>query len=398
MADLHQALTNNPFRWFPWNILVGQDRMPVNPNEVPKIPEAFKISLNVKAENGKEKEVGFYVNPCSGENVEEFLSLTWDQYSKGCNAKLPENLREDGPTHFRFFPQCLRVTATTLWTKVLEDNGVNAIDEEEIAGITHLGDAIIRFLCHGKKPGLMAPDACFRHRKTLMAYFDSGLLCSKLARPTAYQLAEAVFLSMPRTHQEKYAETQKPTFVTAPSTSSRVPASVLPPTTTRIRARADARIVARPSATAAEDETVAIEATIAVTRAVTVATATQAMVAIATMATAAVEIAKATAVTRATATARMGQGSCPSRQRGRLSWTLSFAQEVQPLSLEVEVNRDPNIPQDPRYSDEEQSKHESYFGARSRQFKSFLNRNARKCRLTLQLCCVMAAKPTLIIT
>ena len=228
MADLHRALTNNPFGWFPWNVPVGQDRMPLKPDEVPKNPEPFKISLNVKAENGKEKEVGFYVNPCSGENVEEFLSLTWDQYSKGCNAKLPENLREDGPTHFRFFPQCLGVTATTMWTKVLEDNGVNAVDEEgtndysyknfincvsflceEIAGITHLGDAIIRFLCHGKKPGLMSPDACFRRRQTLMAYFDSGLLRSKLARPTAYQLAEAVFLSMPRPHQEKYAETHE---------------------------------------------------------------------------------------------------------------------------------------------------------------------------------------------
>jgi hypothetical protein len=40
-----------------------------------------------------------------------------------------------------------------------------------------------------------------------LAYLDGGLLRSKLSRPSAYELAEAVFLTFPRSYQEKYAET-----------------------------------------------------------------------------------------------------------------------------------------------------------------------------------------------
>ncbi|HSN22632.1 MAG TPA: hypothetical protein VLS45_00455, partial [Methylomicrobium sp.] len=207
----------------------------MKPEETPRTPDQIKISLSVKGDDKKEKEVSFHVVPCSGESVEEFLALTWSQWCKNITAKLPEKLRKDGPTLFRFFPQCLGVTATTMWAKVLEEQNIENIGEneldnekfltcvslfmEEIAGVTYLGDAIIRFICHGKKPGLMAPDACFRRRATLMAYFESGLLRSKLAKPTAYQLAEAVFLQMPRAHQERYAETNKE--VTADTTALR---------------------------------------------------------------------------------------------------------------------------------------------------------------------------------
>jgi hypothetical protein len=111
--------------------------------------------------------------------------------------------------------------------KVLEENCVNAADEaegtndtsyfnftncvslflEEIAGIKYIGDALIRWLRHAKKPMAMAPDVCFRRRSTILAYLDGGLLRSKLSRPSAYELAEAVFLAFPRSYQEKYAET-----------------------------------------------------------------------------------------------------------------------------------------------------------------------------------------------
>ena len=227
MADLHRAITNGPFGYFPYNIPVGSNKMPLDPAAIPDVPKQIKVSLNIEVED-KEKEISFFIVPCSGEAVEEFLLYTWDQYSKSTAAKLPANLRKDGPTHFRFFPLCLGVAATTIWHKVLEENGVNAIDEdgtndtthknfmtcvkffcEELANVTYLGDVIIRFLRHAKKPALMAPDACFRRRQTLLAYFDSGLLRSRLARPTAYELAEAVFLAFPRGYQEKYAETHE---------------------------------------------------------------------------------------------------------------------------------------------------------------------------------------------
>ena len=41
---------------------------------------------------------------------------------------------------------------------------------------------------------------------TVLAYLHTGLLRSKLSMPSAYDLAEAVFLGMPKAHQEKYAE------------------------------------------------------------------------------------------------------------------------------------------------------------------------------------------------
>ena len=103
--------------------------MPLDPAAIPEVPKQIRVSLNIEVED-KEKEISFFVVPCSGEAVEEFLLYTWDQYSKSTAAKLPANLRKDGPTHFRFFPLCLGVAATTIWHKVLEENGVNAIDED----------------------------------------------------------------------------------------------------------------------------------------------------------------------------------------------------------------------------------------------------------------------------
>jgi hypothetical protein len=38
MADLHRALTNNPFDWYPSNIPVGKDKMPLDLSFVPTPP------------------------------------------------------------------------------------------------------------------------------------------------------------------------------------------------------------------------------------------------------------------------------------------------------------------------------------------------------------------------
>jgi hypothetical protein len=111
--------------------------------------------------------------------------------------------------------------------KVLEENCVNAADEtkgtndtsypnfthclslflEEISGVKYIGDGIIRWLRHAKKPMAMTPDACFRRRAAVLAHLNGGILRSKLSRPTAYELAEAVFLAFPQSYQEKCAET-----------------------------------------------------------------------------------------------------------------------------------------------------------------------------------------------
>eukprot|EP00956_Cyclotella_meneghiniana_P036506 scaffold126502_cov47-Cyclotella_meneghiniana.AAC.3 len=53
----------------------------------------------------------------------------------------------------------------------------------------------------------MSPDACFRRRQAMMSFMDTGILRSKLPRPTAYALAESVFLAHPKPYQEGFAET-----------------------------------------------------------------------------------------------------------------------------------------------------------------------------------------------
>eukprot|EP00956_Cyclotella_meneghiniana_P029221 scaffold70169_cov45-Cyclotella_meneghiniana.AAC.3 len=77
--------------------------MPVDPAAIPEVPKQIKVSLNVEVED-KEKEISFFVVPCSGEAVEEFLLYTWDQYSKSTAAKLPANLRKDGAYALPLFP------------------------------------------------------------------------------------------------------------------------------------------------------------------------------------------------------------------------------------------------------------------------------------------------------
>ena len=226
MADLHMAINNSPFGWYAYNVTLDKNKVPVDPAAVPRMPDQIKISVTVQVE-GREKEIAFYVTPCSAESPEEFLLYTWDQYMKSCKAKLPASLREDGPTHFRLFPLALGVSATNAWNKVLEENAVNAADEgdgtndtsyenfkdcvalflEEISGVKYLGDVIIRFLSRAKKPLEMSPDACFRRRSTMMSFMDTGVLRSKLPRPTAYALAESVFLAHPKGYQERFAET-----------------------------------------------------------------------------------------------------------------------------------------------------------------------------------------------
>ena len=228
MADIHRALVNNPFDWWSKEIEVGKDKMPLDPTQVVKKQDQIKISFNVIVDRNREKTITLHVTPFDGAHVETFLAHTWDQYEKGANAQLPEALRTDGPTHFRLFPNVLGVSATVIWKKILDDEEIDPSadhdDEEndlshdsftncvslfleEVAGLKYIGDAAIRWLRLAKKPAAMAPDVCFRRRATVLAYLDSGLLRSKLSRPSAYELAEAVFLAFPKPYQEKYAET-----------------------------------------------------------------------------------------------------------------------------------------------------------------------------------------------
>eukprot|EP00956_Cyclotella_meneghiniana_P001137 scaffold1315_cov23-Cyclotella_meneghiniana.AAC.5 len=129
MADLHMAINISPFGWYAYNMTLDKNKVPVDITAVLRTPDQIKISVTARVE-GKEKEIAFYVTPCSAASPEEFLLYTWDQYMKLTKAKLPASLREDGPTYIRLFPLALGVSATNAWNKVLEENGVNTVDDE----------------------------------------------------------------------------------------------------------------------------------------------------------------------------------------------------------------------------------------------------------------------------
>jgi hypothetical protein len=126
-------------------------------------------------------------------------------------------------------PLALGVTTTTKWNKVLKANGIDADLEdnelsklsykkfeqcvalflEEVAGQKYLGDGIIRWLRQGCHPMRILPNTAFDRQATLLALLECGLLRSKLPKPNAYELAEAIFLAFPQSYQEKYAEAHK---------------------------------------------------------------------------------------------------------------------------------------------------------------------------------------------
>ena len=159
---------------------------------------------------------------CNATSLEHFLAFTNDQWQKQVVQRLPENIREDGPTLFKLFPLVLGVSGTAAWQRVLDDNVVDTSDSStctiekwkecktsycsELAGIKYPGDSVIRWIRLWKKPFWMSPEEYLRRRATVLAYLHTGLLRTKLSPPSAYDLAEAVFLGMPKAYQEKYAE------------------------------------------------------------------------------------------------------------------------------------------------------------------------------------------------
>jgi hypothetical protein len=117
----------------------------------------------------------------------------------------------------------------TKWNKVLDAQGIDLdLDDnepsqlsykkfehcvtlflEEVAGQKFLGDGIIRWLRRGRRPMRMSPNVAFDLCATLLALLDCGLLWSKLPKPNAYKLAEAIFLAFPAAYQEKYADSHE---------------------------------------------------------------------------------------------------------------------------------------------------------------------------------------------
>lgn len=229
MANLFRSVNSPVLDWFPKEIPCGKDKMPLDPNYVPRVPDQIKIALSLKISEDKEKEFSFHVTPFDKESVEFFLTRTWDQFNKAAKAKMPSQFRTDGPTHFQLLPLALGVTATTKWNKVLNDQDIDPDLEdnepsklsykkfelclqlflEEVAAQKYLGDGVIRWLRRGRRPFAMSTEVFFDRRETVLALLETGLLRSRLPHPNAYELAESVFLAFPVSYQEKYSESHE---------------------------------------------------------------------------------------------------------------------------------------------------------------------------------------------
>ena len=218
MADLIAALSNPAFGAVPSWIEVDKEGKPLDPSKKFEVPTQQKVHCPL----GGKKDITASIALCNAESLEHFLAFTNDQWEKQIVQRLPENLQEDGHTLFKLFPLILGVTGTSAWQRVLDDNGVDVTKADtctmakwkecricycsELAGIKYPGDSVIRWLRFWKKPYWMTPEEYLRRRATVLAYANTGLLRSKLSMPTGYDLAEAVFLGMPKPYQEKYAE------------------------------------------------------------------------------------------------------------------------------------------------------------------------------------------------
>ncbi len=134
-----------------------------------------------------------------------------------------ERQQEDtfGPVKFKLWPRCLQGKAKVHWTKVASayptagDQTLAAFDEamtfyfERVAGYKYIGDALIRWMRHQRKPALLEFSVYQDRRAEVLSYITCGMFRSRLNVATAQELAEQVFLHQPVAHQAKYAETHE---------------------------------------------------------------------------------------------------------------------------------------------------------------------------------------------
>jgi hypothetical protein len=80
---------------------------------------------------------------------------------------------------------------------------------EALVGFPNIGDQLIRWFHTARKPALMPMQDYMRHRVQLVGYLEKGLLRAMMDLPTKQERIEQIFFSMPRKHQQKYAETHK---------------------------------------------------------------------------------------------------------------------------------------------------------------------------------------------
>jgi hypothetical protein len=125
---------------------------------------------------GRREKITAHVAPDNEASLEYFLTFTWEQFNGNYVPQLPANLQRNGPTLFSALQRFLQGSAKVIWHEVLEENGVNNADAadgtndtshenfmtcvqdyiEKRAGFPNVGDAIIHFVEHRKKPAVEA--------------------------------------------------------------------------------------------------------------------------------------------------------------------------------------------------------------------------------------------------
>ncbi len=80
---------------------------------------------------------------------------------------------------------------------------------EAVVGFSNISTQLICWLCATKKPAFMPMHEFMRHQVQLFSYLDGGHLCWTMELPTAQEKCKQSCLAQPKTHQYKFAETNK---------------------------------------------------------------------------------------------------------------------------------------------------------------------------------------------
>ena len=219
MSDLLKALSTPQFTWYNKWTSLGPDGLPDRAiADGLKQPDRIKISFTV---NGKEL-TGSVAPDQARFGPEFFLAQTLPDFESKVVSRLPANKQRDGPTLFPLLEQCFQEVGLTEWSNVVSarcpddasktyENFVECQRDylEALARFPNIGDQLIRWFRTARKPALMPMHDYMRRRVQLVGYLEKGLLRATMELPTKTEKIEQIFFSMPRKHQQKYAETHK---------------------------------------------------------------------------------------------------------------------------------------------------------------------------------------------
>jgi len=222
MSNMLQAKKDPPFKWnYTWTATNEDGSLDKDKQDGLRQPDTIKVSLDVAEtgvnSRGRTRQVTCDIVPNKAFYGPEFaLIFTIPQFKDKLQSKLDKNSSGYVAQLHTLFGQCLQGKAASHWKAVLtsypvSNRMVESFQEaqkdflEKVAGITKLGDVIIRQLEFTKKPASLPLEEYLARRLEWQSHISGGYLRYTLALSTKHQLAEQIFSHQPKHHQEIYA-------------------------------------------------------------------------------------------------------------------------------------------------------------------------------------------------